>query len=642
MLRNILGGGLAIALVAALVFLVQQSRTVNEGYYLGYAARSNVLQNADADRSAVTQGLQSAYKDGRAVPAPVQNTLGRLLEGQSFLQDSLAAFAVDNAPIAAALDEYTRALTSFVSASRIFIDHQEKVTSALSTLQYESPEVVKTLRRFQRDAEAQNVFSLTLDVIDYAAGNSRVREGALRQRILAFRDDTTLDAQMAGRMDAFLLAAETVIEQRTDAERALDAVNETVASTTSRNLQSLLQASNRLTVGRAERARLLLVMLCVFLLGGVAFVGFRLRQSYRALNESNDALERVNSNLEERVRDRTQELSEAFSELKESQVQLVQAEKMSSLGSLVAGISHEINTPLWYLISNASTIQERLVSIKELSKVNSDMLAGVRQGDNTRQALSQGLKTLDQMFNDGLEDDIDEAGDLIGDCIDGLNDLTEMAQSLKDFSRLDRAPVGDFDVNDGLEKTLLIAKNKLKQKVSINKEYGEIPTVRCSPSQINQIFLNLITNAADAIESSGEITLRTWRDGDRVLVSVQDTGSGIPEDILDKIRDPFFTTKEVGSGTGLGLSIVDRIIKAHNGTLDVESTVGEGTTFTVALPIEAAETAATEGATDDTAAVEEASAGTDDPFEPTDTIVLDGPPAAILSETTPNLTVPAA
>jgi len=641
MLRNILGGGIAIALVAALVFLVQQSRTVNEDYYLGHAARSNLLQNADADRSAVTQGLQSAYKDGRAVATPVENTLGRLLEGQSFLQNSLAEFAVDNPQVTTAFDEYAQALTSFVSSSRIFIDHQEKVTTALSTLQYESPEVVKTLRRFKRDAEAQNVFSLTLDVIDYAAGNSRVREGTLRQRILAFRDDTTLDAQMAGRMDAFLLAAETVIEQRTDAERALDAVNGTVAATASRNLLNLLQANNRVTVGRAERARLLLVMLCVFLLGGVAFVGFRLRQSYRALNESNDALERVNSNLEERVRDRTRELSEAFSELKESQVQLVQAEKMSSLGSLVAGISHEINTPLWYLISNASTIQERLAAIKDLSKVNGDMLDGVRQGD-PRQALSQGLKALDQMFNDGLEDDIDEARDLIGDCIDGLNDLTEMAQSLKDFSRLDRAPVGDFDVNDGLDKTLLIAKNKLKQKVTISKEYGEVPTVRCSPSQINQIFLNLVTNAADAIESSGEITLKTWRDGDRVLVSVKDTGSGIPQDILDKIRDPFFTTKEVGSGTGLGLSIVDRIIKAHNGTLDVESTVGEGTTFTVALPIEAAETAAAEGSTEDDAApAEETPQSSNDPFEPTDTVVLEAPPA-ILSETTPNLTVPAA
>ena len=641
MLRNILGGAIAIALVAALVFLVQQSRTVNEDYYLGHAARSNLLQNADADRSAVMQGLQSAYKDGRAVATPVENTLGRLLEGQSFLQNSLAEIAVDNAQITSAFDEYAQSLTSFVSSSRIFVGHQEKVTTALSTLQYESPEVVKTLRRFKRDAEAQNVFSLTLDVIDYAAGNSRVREGTLRQRILAFRDDTTLDAQMAGRMDAFLLAAETVIEERTNAERALDTVNETVAATTSRNLQNLLQAGNRVTVGRAERARLLLAMLCVFLLGGVAFVGFRLRQSYRALNESNDALERVNSSLEERVRDRTRELSEAFSELKESQVQLVQAEKMSSLGSLVAGISHEINTPLWYLISNASTIQERLATIRDLSKVNSDMLDGVRQGDNTRQALSQGLKALDQMFSDGLQDDIDEARDLIGDCIDGLNDLTEMAQSLKDFSRLDRAPVGDFDVNDGLDKTLLIAKNKLKQKVTINKEYGEIPTVRCSPSQINQIFLNLITNAADAIESSGEITLRTWHDGDRVLVSVKDTGSGIPQDILDKIRDPFFTTKEVGSGTGLGLSIVDRIIKAHNGTLDVESTEGEGTTFTVALPIEAVETAAAEGTTDEAVPAEETPQSTDDPFEPTDTVVLETPPA-ILSETTPNLTVPAA
>ncbi|MEM8814614.1 MAG: ATP-binding protein [Pseudomonadota bacterium] len=641
MLRNILSGGIALALVAMLVFLVLQSRTVNEDYYLSHAARNNLLLNADADRTAVTQGLQSAYEDGRTVATPVQSALGRLLEGQLALEQSLTALTLENDAIAAGSADYAAALTEFAGASRAFMAHQEQLTDALATLQYESPTVVKTLRRFKRDAEAQNVFSLTLDVIDYAASNSRVRESDLRQRVRAFREDTDLDAEMAGRMDAFLQAASTVVQQRALASSALDAVNETATAAASRNLLNSLQASNRLTVGRAERARLLLAMLSVFLLGGVAMVGLRLRQSYRALNDSNDALERVNSSLEERVRDRTAELSEAFSELKESQVQLVQAEKMSSLGSLVAGISHEINTPLWYLISNASTIQERLGAVKALSSVSKEMLEKVRSGENAREALSQGLKALDKMYADGLDDDIEEAGDLIEDCIGGLNDLTEMAQSLKDFSRLDRAPVGDFDVNDGLDKTLLIAKNKLKEKVTVSKDYGEVPTVRCSPSQINQIFLNLITNAADAIETSGEITVRTRLEDDKVLISIADTGSGIPEDILSKIHDPFFTTKEVGSGTGLGLSIVDRIIKAHNGALEVESTPGEGTTFTVALPIDAAGAVVAEDTVNENldggAASEQA-----ENFDPVATVVLESPPNSALADTTPNLAAPAA
>ncbi len=620
MLRNILGGGIALALVATLVFLVLQSRTVNEDYYLSHAARINLLQNADADRSAALQGLQSALDDGRPVAEPVLHALNRLLEGQTSLQQSFNDNIVEEG-IADRTQIYASAVEQFVATSNTFVAHQESVSSALATLQYESPEVVKALRRFRLDIEAQNAFSLTLDVIDYAAGNTRVRDANLRRNIAAFRNDTTVDAQMAGRMDTFLSAASTVVAERTHAKAAIKQINDVETAAATRNLLNALQATNRLTVGRAERARMLLALLSVFLLGGVAFVGFRLRQSYHALNDSNEALESMNSGLEERVASRTEELSEAFHELKESQVQLVQAEKMSSLGSLVAGISHEINTPLWYLISNATTIQERLGTVKELSAVSKGMLEKVRSRENPRQALSEGLNALNKLYHDGLDDDIEEAGDLLEDCIDGLNDLTEMAQSLKDFSRLDRAPVGEFDVNDGLDKTLLIAKNKLKDKVTVHKEYGDVPAVVCSPSQINQIFLNLITNAADAIESSGEVTLSTRAEGNKVLISVSDTGGGIPDDILSKIHDPFFTTKEVGSGTGLGLSIVDKIIKSHHGSLQVESTVGEGTTFTVVLPVEAP-TADSSG--EETQEPEEL-----ENIDPADTVVIERMPSTV-------------
>jgi signal transduction histidine kinase len=142
------------------------------------------------------------------------------------------------------------------------------------------------------------------------------------------------------------------------------------------------------------------------------------------------------------------------------------------------------------------------------------------------------------------------------------------------------------DVNAGLEKTLVIARNIVKNKANIVKDYGEIPEIQCSPSQINQVFLNLITNAAQAIDGFGEIVLKTQTRGSgHVAVSVADNGCGIPAEIMDKIRDPFFTTKEVGAGTGLGLSIVEEIVRSHGGTLEIESEPGEGSVFTVVLPL---------------------------------------------------------
>jgi signal transduction histidine kinase len=197
------------------------------------------------------------------------------------------------------------------------------------------------------------------------------------------------------------------------------------------------------------------------------------------------------------------------------------------------------------------------------------------------------LKDVKLMLRDeDLEANLSEAEDLTRDSIAGLVELTEMAQSLKDFSRLDRAPIANFDINAGLDKTLLIAKNIVKHKATVRKFYGEVPEIQCSPSQINQVFLNIITNAAQAIETEGEIVITTrLHDANHVAIRISDTGCGIPEENLSKIRDPFFTTKEVGTGTGLGLSIVDEIIRSHHGELMVESEVGKGSVFTVVLPI---------------------------------------------------------
>jgi signal transduction histidine kinase len=302
----------------------------------------------------------------------------------------------------------------------------------------------------------------------------------------------------------------------------------------------------------------------------------------------------LNESLEQRVQERTEDLSSALADLKESQVQLVQAEKMSSLGQLVAGISHEINTPLLYLANNASLIQERIDVLNAFVRKSAATLS-IKPDDYGDRSEYQskfinGLRELKTLLRDyELEASVEEIVDLNRDSVEGLADLTEMAQSLKDFSRLDRAPIDRFDVNAGIDKTLNIARNIIKHKAEVKKFYGELPSVECSPSKINQVFLNLITNAAQAIEDQGEIVISTKvKDDEHIAVSISDTGRGISEENLDKIRDPFFTTKEVGAGTGLGLSIVDEIIRSHGGELIVESKLGQGSTFSVILPIKQA------------------------------------------------------
>jgi len=291
------------------------------------------------------------------------------------------------------------------------------------------------------------------------------------------------------------------------------------------------------------------------------------------------------NNLENRVQERTQELTKAYKRLKQSQTQLIQSEKMASLGQMVAGVAHEINTPLGYIKNNVELTKDLLKEIKELIDSYNRLVVLLTADDASEEAINTQFATIAELSQKFEEDDtFIEMEQLIADTIHGIAQISNLVVNLKNFSRLDLAAISDVNLNESLDSVLIIAHNMLKYKTEVRKNYGDIPRIECSPSQINQVFLNLLTNAVQAIEEKGIIQISTSADDQFVHVIIQDTGKGIPKSVLAKIFDPFFTTKPIGDGTGLGLSIVYQIVKQHKGRIRAVSQEGKGSKFIVSLP----------------------------------------------------------
>jgi signal transduction histidine kinase len=259
------------------------------------------------------------------------------------------------------------------------------------------------------------------------------------------------------------------------------------------------------------------------------------------------------------------ELAATNEKLHRTQAHLVQSEKMASLGNLVAGVAHEINTPVGAITSMHNTLVKALDRLKQsLSEITPTEFA-----NNPK--IIRPLKV------------IDDANTVIQS---GSDRVTTIVKRLRSFARLDEAEFKTVDIHDGLEDTLIIVHHQLKHHVTVHRNYGKIPPIACYPGQLNQVFLNILVNAAQAIEGQGDVTITTLHDDDHIVIEIADTGRGIPAANLERIFDPGFTTKGVGVGTGLGLSICYRIIQDHHGDISARSEVGKGSTFTIRLPVD--------------------------------------------------------
>ncbi|MDO9068080.1 MAG: ATP-binding protein [Deltaproteobacteria bacterium] len=265
--------------------------------------------------------------------------------------------------------------------------------------------------------------------------------------------------------------------------------------------------------------------------------------------------------------------------LEDAQNQLLQSEKMASIGQLAAGVAHEINNPVGYINSNLGTLQKYLRDLF-------DMLAAYEQAEPLLADHAEVLRNigaLKEKLDIGyLKEDVFA---LMGESQEGIARVKKIVQDLKDFSHVDEAEWQWTDIHKGIDSTLNIVWNEIKYKAEVIKEYGSLPEVECLPSQLNQVFMNMLVNAAHAIEERGTITLRSGVEGEEVWVEFADTGKGIPPENLNRIFDPFFTTKPVGKGTGLGLSLSYSIVQKHHGRIVVSSEVGKGTTFRIWLPV---------------------------------------------------------
>ncbi|MGH1539825.1 MAG: ATP-binding protein [Arenicella sp.] len=563
---------LIVGLVLALL-VYQENQKLNDSFFVETTSSVRRMKELDSELSTqllkLRYGLNENYDALADLEAELDEEFDRLRYTGTFVE-----FDFDD-PVQKLLSSYEK----LAREKGVHIQEFMVVNEALNKVLSDFPELSQRVIRFadlvpevSRDNFIHRVDELNVDIYRYLNSG----DDASRQHILEWApvlENIVRDSNMDNVDEAVKLMTEyrstllLLMEQRSSVQKhmmhALDIPTFDQLSTMQAGYTDF---HNNLLI-KSERLRNALVVYGFLLLLILGFLAYKLRKNY--------------VNLEQTIAERTREI-------KESQEQLIQSEKMASLGEMVAGVAHEVNTPLGYVSSNVETMGLNFADMDQLLTRVKDLWQYSSSADlNVVKIAEKSKQIVDIYSNAQIEEIFSESQELLKDSGHGLEEISGLVQSLKDFSRLDRQSTDHIDVHDCIESSLKIAMNKIKEcNVVVEKNYASLPKITCTPSKLNQLFLNVITNAAQAMKAEGgTLSVSTARDGEHVIIDFRDEGSGMDEETMKKMFDPFFTTKAIGEGTGLGMSISYKIVQDHGGDINVQSEVGKGTVLSVSLPI---------------------------------------------------------
>ncbi len=588
----------AMSLASVLVFLYWMSRSDESGTYAQARDLIRQIKQYDAQwESAVLKARTTTNYNYDPLVLPLMDMKQlwqqfHTLEGRH-QKTAMPAWQTAIRDYQQAFDDKVLLVSRFKTHNAILRNSLAFLPAAADVIQVHLGQLV--------DADTQRLRRITSDTYDLMLSSLEFAQTTTDDKaadILVGLNDLAVNKERLPvdfqvPIDTISKHIELILREQPKVDQLLEAIEAVPIAERLDVIAQMLDRDEQAALLAAQRYHFYLLVFSTLLVLLLLYMGVWLMRSYAEINRVNRALVSANDELEQRVERRTQALGQASAALQREmderrllENQLVQSEKLASLGQLAAGVAHEVNNPIGFVSSNLGALDDYFGRLQNMLKAYAD-------AEDTLIPKGLGVELAKLRTEIELDYLLEDIPALIRESKDGISRVARIVKDLKDFSRVDASQDWQLaDLQQGIESTLNIVASELKHKADLVKDYQPLPQVECLPSQINQVVMNLLVNATQAMGAErGRITLRTGANDEWVWIEVADNGCGIPAESLQKIFDPFYTTKPVGQGTGLGLSLSYGIIKRHGGEIHVASEVGVGTTFRVELPIRQARSA---------------------------------------------------